>query len=313
MAGAQQLVRQRQHEEAVRAGRDADPLIGHGVIAGAHRVDGNDAAAARFQPADADLDRVGIVVLGDAEDHEELGPVPVRRAELPERAAERVDAAGRHVDRAEAAMRGIVRRAELLRPPAGQRLRLIAPGEEGELGGVLLAHGTQPRDGGLQRLVPGDLLELARAARPCSPQRPHQPAGRIMLHDPGAALGADHAAVDRVVAVALDIADQRRTVRAVPQVHVDAAAAGAHIAGGAPYLVRHMRREVEPWLGPGPGPGPGPGIAAVGHSASPADRLRHTGTGGDLARPARAFPQGRPGAGPGPAGTGETRPQEPPL
>ena len=53
-----------------------------------------------------------------------------------------------------------------------------------------------------------------------------------MLHDAGRALGAQHAAIDRVVAVALDVADL-----AVLDVDVDAAAAGAHIAGGLAHLV----------------------------------------------------------------------------
>jgi hypothetical protein len=62
------------------------------------------------------------MILGHAEDHEQLGALPVRRAELPERAAHRVDAGRGHVDRAEAAMGGIIRRAEILRPPAGEGL-----------------------------------------------------------------------------------------------------------------------------------------------------------------------------------------------
>src|SRR5690606_414958 len=49
--------------------------------------------------------------------------------------------------------------------------------------------------------------------------------------------GAEDALVDRVVAVALDIADA-----ALLQMHVDAAAAGAHIAGGPPDLVRDAWR-----------------------------------------------------------------------
>ena len=59
----------------------------------------------------------------------------------------RVQPAGRHVDRAEAAMRGVVGRAELLRPPAGQRLRLVAAGEEGEFVGIAFADRRQPAGG----------------------------------------------------------------------------------------------------------------------------------------------------------------------
>src|SRR3546814_5171790 len=88
--------------------------------------------------------------------------VPVGLAELPERAADRIDAGGRHVDRAEAAVGREVRRAELLRPEAGERLALIAAGEEGEPLRVARAHLRQPGGGELQRLVPLDLAELDR-------------------------------------------------------------------------------------------------------------------------------------------------------
>ena len=91
--------------------------------------------------------------------------LPVGLAEFPERAADRVQAGGGHVDRAEAAMRGVVGRAELLRPPAGQRLGLVAAGEEGELAsGSLSRICGQPVGGDRQRLVPVDLAELAAAA-----------------------------------------------------------------------------------------------------------------------------------------------------
>ena len=79
---------QREHEQAVGAGADADPFVGDRAVAGAHRVDRDDLGAARLQLAEADLDRVGIVVLGDAEQHEVLRVLPVRLAELPEGAAD---------------------------------------------------------------------------------------------------------------------------------------------------------------------------------------------------------------------------------
>ncbi len=44
-------------------------------------------------------------------------------------------------------MRGVVRRAELLRPETGERLRLVAAGEEGELLGRGLADRLEPGDG----------------------------------------------------------------------------------------------------------------------------------------------------------------------
>ena len=214
-------------QQAVGARGDADPLVGDGAVAGADRVDRDDAGAAGLELREVDLQGVAVVVLGDAEEQQELGALPVGRAELPEGAAHGVDAGGGHVDRAEAAVRGVVRGAELLRPPAGQRLALVAAGEEGEALGVLLAHRLEPVRRDPERLGPGDLAELAGAARADAAQRPLQAGGREVLHDAGGALGAEHAAVDRVVAVALDVANAGPL-----HVDVDAAAAGAHVAGG---------------------------------------------------------------------------------
>src|ERR1700749_2947405 len=104
-------------------------------------------------------------------------------------------------------MRGIVRRAELARPPAGQRLTLVAPGEEGEVARFALVDLAEPVRGDRHRLFPLDLLELAAAARADAQQGLLEPGGRVMLHDPGRALGAEHALVDRVVAVAFDVAN----------------------------------------------------------------------------------------------------------
>jgi hypothetical protein len=239
-AGAQELVDQGEHEQAVGAGGDGEPLVGDRRIAGAHRVDRDELDAFALEQAQPDLERVGIVVLGAAEQHEVAGVLPVGLAELPERAADRVDAAGRHVDRAEAAVGGVVGRAELRGPPAGQRLALIAAGEERELAGIVVADRREPLGRGRERLVPLDLAELASAALADPQQRLGEARGRVVLHDSGRALGAQHAMVDRVVAVALDVADA-----AVLQVHFDAAAAGAHVAGRGLDLVGDRRRQIE--------------------------------------------------------------------
>src|SRR3546814_20352836 len=58
--------------------------------------------------------------------HQVTGVFPVRLAELPETAAQRVQAGGGHVDRAKTTVRSVIDRAELLRPPAGQCLALVA-------------------------------------------------------------------------------------------------------------------------------------------------------------------------------------------
>src|SRR5258708_32077778 len=123
-------------------------------------------------------------------------------------------------------MAGMVRRPDRLGPPAGQRLALIAAGKEGELARMALPEPAEPAGGGGERLLPLDLLELAAAALADAQQRLLQPRRRVLLHDAGRALGAEHALVDRVVAVALDVADA-----AILEMDLDAAAAGAHVAG----------------------------------------------------------------------------------
>ncbi len=163
-----------------------------------------------------------------------LRALQVRAAELPEGAADGVDHAGGHVDRAEAAVRRVVGGAELARKQAGQGLHLVAAGEEGEL---LRVGGAQVLEARLQRaegLFPGDFLELAVAALGAglAPQRLGQARRRILLHDAGRTLGADHALVQRVLRVAFDVTDL-----AIAQVHPDAAAAGTHIASGVAGLV----------------------------------------------------------------------------
>ena len=63
---------------------------------------------------------------------------------------------------------------------------------------------------------------------------------RLLLHDARGALAADHPAVDRVVAVALDVADA-----AVLQMDFDPAAAGAHVAGRVFDLVGYLGRGID--------------------------------------------------------------------
>src|SRR3546814_4183775 len=105
-----------------------------------------------------------------------------------------------------------------------------------------------PVGGDLQGFFPLDLAELALAAFAHAQQRLFQPRRRVVLHDPGRALGADHALVDRVRGVALDVADHLVLAPAVGEPHLDAAAAGAHVAGGGLDLVPGRRRQVQCWL-----------------------------------------------------------------
>src|SRR5271167_3610476 len=181
------------------------------------------------------------MILGNAEHHKEPSARPIRFAELPKAAAESVHPGCRHIDRAEPAMRGKVRGPKLSRPIAGQRLALIAAGEEGEFFRVAVADRRQPPDSGRDRLLPFDFAELARAAFANPSERLSQLRRGVLLHDAGRALAADHAAIDRVVAVAFDVTDA-----AVLEMNFDPAAAGTHVAGGALDLVGHPGRSLHP-------------------------------------------------------------------
>ena len=101
------------------------------------------------------------MVLGDAPQQEIFGVIPIRRAELPERIADGVQPSHRHVDRTEPAVRGPVRRPELLRPQPRKRLHLVASSEKGELRRVGCANLGKPRGQDLERLVPLDLDKIA--------------------------------------------------------------------------------------------------------------------------------------------------------
>ncbi len=234
-----QHVQQRHEERAVGAGLDRDPFVGDGRVAGAHRIDRDEATAAALELAERHLQRVRVMVFGGADHHEELGAVEVGAAEFPEAAADRVDHAGGHVHRTEAAVRRVVGRAELAREQAGKGLHLVAAGEEGELLRVGGADLRQALGQDLEGALPRDRLELAGAARTAgfAQERLRQARRRDLLHDPRGALGADHALVQRVLGVAVDVAQL-----AVAQVHADAAAAGAHVARGGLDLVDRARR-----------------------------------------------------------------------
>jgi hypothetical protein len=184
-----------------------------------------------------------VVVFGGADHHEQLGAIEVRAAELPEAAADRVDHAGGHVHRAEAAVRRIVGRAELAREQAGERLHLVAPGEQRELLRVGGADAAQALGRASRRRAPSEIGSNSPAPRSLPGLRSSgcvRRAGDTCFMIPDAALGADHALVERVVGVAVDVADL-----AVAQVHADAAAAGAHVARGR--LDLGVRRCCSPW------------------------------------------------------------------
>ena len=180
------------------------------------------------------------MILGDAEHQEIFRQLPIGLTELPETATDGIEPGGGHVHRAHAAVGGIVRGAELFRPPAGQRLALVASGEKRQPARIVGTDIAEPLAGDGEGFVPADFLELRRAARTDPPQGLRQLGRRIMLHDPGRTLGAQRTLVHRVVAVALDIAN-----RTVQQVHLDAALAGAHVAGGEFDLIVDSGRGVD--------------------------------------------------------------------
>jgi len=219
-------VDERQNEQPVGSGPDTDPFVRDRRIAAAHRVDRHDLRASRLERSETAFHRIRGVVLGDAEQQQIFRALPVRLAEFPERAANGVEAGRRHVDGAESTVGGEIRRAELGRPPAGERLALVAAGEEGELAGVLSADLAEPLCRDRQRLVPLDLDEFAPASLADSFQRLSEPRRRDLLHDAGRALGAEDAIVDRMIRIALDM-------RHVPVAnrYRNAASTGAHVAG----------------------------------------------------------------------------------
>src|SRR5262245_57188159 len=235
----EQLLDHGPDEQPVAAWPEADPLVGDGAVARPHRIDRYKFDTPLFELAKPDLDGIGGVVLGDPEHHEVARAVPVGIAEFPERATEGIHAGCRHVDGAEPAVGGEVRRAVLHRPPARQGLALVAAGEEGEPSRIRATRLAEPLGREPQSLLPRDLLEVAGAAFANAQQRRLQPRRRVVLHDAGRALAAQHTPVYGMIAVALDVADL-----AVLQEHADAAAAGTHVAGGCLDLVGGGARQV---------------------------------------------------------------------
>src|SRR6476661_7918298 len=110
-----ELVSDREQQRAVRAGPYRNPLVGDSGVTGAHGVDRNEAAATPLEFRDLDLERIRVMVFRGPDHYEQPRAVEVRPAEFPERAADRVDHSGGHIDRAEAPVGSVVRRSELTR------------------------------------------------------------------------------------------------------------------------------------------------------------------------------------------------------
>ena len=100
------------------------------------------------------LQRIGVMILGRADHHEQLGTIKVRTAELPERTTDCINEAGRHVDRTETAVGRVVGRTELLGEHAGERLHLVTTGKQGKFLGIGFTQVRETLFHDLERPVP---------------------------------------------------------------------------------------------------------------------------------------------------------------
>ncbi len=224
------LADNRHDQRSIGAGFDGNPLIGNRRIAGTHRINRHKAPAVAFELAQRRLHGVGVMVFRRANHKEQLGTLQVGATKLPERAADGVNHARRHVDRAETAVRRVVRRTKLARKQAGQRLHLVASGEQGKFFRVSGTQMAQPAFHHAKGFIPGNRLILIRPAlgADLALQRLRQARRRILLHDARRAFGTQNPLVQGVVGIAFDVAHL-----AIAQMHPNATTAGAHVTGGS--------------------------------------------------------------------------------
>ena len=154
----------RERKKAIRTGPYWHPLVGDRGVAGANRIDRHKLGAVAFQFFKADLDGIGRMIFGDTPEDKVFRTIPIGRAEFPERKSDRVKTRRRHVNRAKSTVRSPVRRAKLLRPQSGKRLHLITASKERKLLRIGRTNVLQARGQRVQRLVPRNRHELARAA-----------------------------------------------------------------------------------------------------------------------------------------------------
>jgi len=225
-------VDQGEDEQAIGARRNTNPFVCDRIVARAYRVHANDFSTALFQAAQAHFNRVGIVILSNAKNHEHFGAFPIGLTKFPKGTTHGVNARCGHIHRTKSAVCGIVWRAKLLRPKASKGLGLVASREEGQLFRVFVPDRLEPTRRHVQRLVPRNFFKLTRTPRAGAQQRRAQAGGRLVLHDASTALGTENTLIHRVVTVALDIGNLT-----IAHVNVNAAATGAHVAGGFANLV----------------------------------------------------------------------------
>ena len=222
----------RQNKQPIGARGNPHPVIGDRIIARANGINADHFGAAGFDFTNAHFNRIAVVIFCHTKQHEQLGVIPVGLAEFPKGSAHGVNACSGHIHAAKPAMRGIIGGAKILRPETGKGLRLITTCKECQLFGFFFTHRLEQADRHLQRFIPADFFKFSRATWPHPFERRAQTGRRIDLHDAGAALGAQNALVDRVIAVALDIGN-------LSFFHMDiyAAPTGAHVTGCFAYLV----------------------------------------------------------------------------
>jgi len=130
-------------------------------------------------------------------------------------------------------VRGPIWRTELLCPQSGQRLHLVATSEERELFWIGRADVCETFGQQIERIVPRNWIKnsLATLGAGAAKHRVLQLCFRILLHDARATFSAQHALIHQVIAVALNEAHMRLAVTLLG-CDIDAATAGAHVAGG---------------------------------------------------------------------------------
>jgi len=229
-----QFVDQSQQQRPIGTGFDGHPLIGNGGITGAHRVDGDKTPAIALELGEFALHRIGVVVFGGADHHEQLGTLQVGATKFPKRATDGVDHASGHIDRAKAAVRCVVGGAELARKETGKRLHLVPSGKQCKFLRVCGANFSQTIFQHGESHAPLHFFKLTVTALTArlSQQGLGEPGWRILLHDARGTLGANDTLIQWMIRVAFDVAHF-----AVAQMDPNAAPASAHVARGCAHLV----------------------------------------------------------------------------
>ena len=276
-------MRDAERQGAVRAGLELQVHVRPRRELRAARVDDHelDAAVERVHQVPG---RRGVGVERVGAPDERAASVPqVRARHLPVQQPER-----HHRGREAGARLGAeVGRAVLQREALDERAHLlgVAAVEDGRLGSALGLDALEVGGDLLERLVPRDRLELAGAARSGAPERRQQPVLVVHVLARRGALGAQRAAVVRVLARALDLDDAAVAHREVET------ALRRGVADGADRLA-----DLDPRVGAGE-LGPQPALRCRPRDALPHRRERGDGgrsTGRSTGHPVAGLVAERP-------------------